>query len=410
MVIKENPKPARLLQEAWSLFQAGELNKAGDLYTGITQLKNPQHLPAIADAWHMLGVIELQRGHHSLAVNHIRKAVQINPHNADFHNNLAVAYRKTGMIEEAKKSLKISRDKKRETQQQQYRNYQDIFLKRRETPYMKYPFHVHMETLALCNASCEFCPYSTLERRGTKMPDSLIDKIIDDLTAIPSDVAFQLSPFKVNEPLLDKRLYKILEKINIRLPHAHLTLTTNASILNEKHLEKLCRVGNIHYLWVSLNEHRPQQYRQVMNLPYEKTINNLNRIHAWKGQGKIPFNIMLARVSTDCQEDIAFRDWVSRQYPLFLSCIVPRGDWLGQVQRKFECQIPDVGCIHWFELSITATGKVAHCCMDGHCRYPIGDVNTTHILDIYNAPSFRKLRESADSRLHAPVCRSCNFL
>ena len=79
---------------------------------------------------------------------------------------------------------------------------------------MKYPAHVHMETMALCNASCSFCPYPSLERKGATMPTALIEKIIDDLTSIPRSVPFQLSPFKVNEPFLDRRLFYVLDLCN----------------------------------------------------------------------------------------------------------------------------------------------------------------------------------------------------
>src|SRR5690348_5429724 len=89
----------------------------------------------------------------------------------------------------------------------------------RQSPYMDYPAHVHLETLSLCPAACYFCPYPTLERKGTVMPDELIAKIISDLKAIPQDLNFQLSPFKVNEPFLDNRLFDILRTVNRELPN-----------------------------------------------------------------------------------------------------------------------------------------------------------------------------------------------
>src|SRR5688572_20298176 len=51
----------------------------------------------------------------------------------------------------------------------------------RTSRHMGYPYLVHLETLASCNAACGFCPYPTLERKGTRMPDDLIEKIIGDL-------------------------------------------------------------------------------------------------------------------------------------------------------------------------------------------------------------------------------------
>jgi hypothetical protein len=40
--------------------------------------------------------------------------------------------------------------------------------------YLDYPALVHLETRAVCNAACNFCPYEKLERKGTVMPDALI--------------------------------------------------------------------------------------------------------------------------------------------------------------------------------------------------------------------------------------------
>ncbi|MGY2880906.1 sulfatase maturation enzyme AslB (radical SAM superfamily) [Thermostichus sp. OS-CIW-33] len=81
-------------------------------------------------------------------------------------------------------------------------DYQRRALAMRESSYIDFPAHVHLETMARCNAACNFCPYSSLERKGAKMDDSLIEKIVNDLKDIPRLHRFQLSPFKVNEPLL----------------------------------------------------------------------------------------------------------------------------------------------------------------------------------------------------------------
>src|SRR5216684_2862184 len=49
---------------------------------------------------------------------------------------------------------------------------------RRDSRYLEYPYQVCFETLSLCNATCEFCPYPSLSRRGSAMSDELIDKIL----------------------------------------------------------------------------------------------------------------------------------------------------------------------------------------------------------------------------------------
>ena len=73
--------------------------------------------------------------------------------------------------------------------------------------------------------------------------------------------------------------------------------------------------------------------------------------------------------------------------------------------------IPDAPCHRWFDMSITATGVVSMCCMDGGAKYPKGDVNAQHVLEIYNQPWLRELRETLISRrqVRSP-CNGCTYL
>jgi hypothetical protein len=274
--------------------------------------------------------------------------------------------------------------------------YQQNVLARRASSQIDFPAHVHLETLAVCNAACNFCPYPTLDRKGVRMDDALIAKVVDDLADIPRLHPFQLSPFKVNEPFLDVRLFDLLALFNERLPNASLTLTTNASPLTEKSLVQLNGVKNLGYLWVSVNDHREVEYEAAMQLPFKRTLERLQMLHAAKAEGRLTTRVVISRVGDGTADDLAFRAWVSQTWPLFESSIFARGQWIGQVTGAGAAP-PDVGCQRWFDISITATGVVAHCCMDGKAEFPIGDVRHEHVLDIYN-------------RLQVKPCRDCGFL
>jgi MoaA/NifB/PqqE/SkfB family radical SAM enzyme len=279
----------------------------------------------------------------------------------------------------------------------------------RASTYLEYPAHVHMETLSLCNAECGFCPYVALDRKGTAMSDELIAKILDDLTAIPRSVPFQISPFKVNEPFLDKRIFDVLEEIHEKLPQAKIALTTNATPLTDDKLARLARLPNIAYLWISFNDHRPEHYERIMALPYGRTIERLNAIHRRKAAGRLHFPVVTSRVGDGTPDDDEFCAWINANYPYFSAAVFQRGAWIGQVDTP-TTPPPNVGCARWFELSITATGVVAHCCMDGKAEHPIGDVTRQHVLDVYNDPKYRALRERTLSRLDVEPCRRCSFL
>lgn len=308
---------------------------------------------------------------------------------------------------EAKNNLQKSRTLLSRQQMQQYtRNLESLH----SSVYMDYPGEIHLETQTLCNASCSFCPYRTLARKNHTMPDNLVTKIINDLTDIPPHIPFQISPFKVNEPFLEPRLFSILAQISTKLKNASISLTTNASVITEKTLDRLERLASLKSLRISFNEITPERYSQAMKLPFENTLSRIRIIHEYKEKGRLPFPIFLSRVGDDSSDDIAFHRWVRENFPAFQVIIFKRGSWLQQIQSENISPIPDIGCARWFELSITSTGEIAHCCMDGAGNWPIGNANKNHVLDIYNSPAFKKLRTETTSRLIVQPCNQCTFL
>src|SRR5262249_47144936 len=122
----------------------------------------------------------------------------------------------------------------------------------RRSPYLDYPQEVHIETLAICNAACTFCPYSTMERQGGRISDELIYKITYALRQIHRKLQFNIAPFKVTDPFLDKRIFAVCSKLNERLQNAQLRLFTNGSPLTDAIIEKSAAIRNVTHLWVSL--------------------------------------------------------------------------------------------------------------------------------------------------------------
>jgi hypothetical protein len=276
--------------------------------------------------------------------------------------------------------------------------------------YLEWPAIVHMETAAVCNAACSFCTYPTLERKGVKMSDALIEKIINDLTAIPKDVVFQLAPYKVSDPFLEVRLFDIIKLANEKLPGASISLITNGSPLTEKKIDQLSAIKNLSYMNISLNYNDEEEYESVMKINFTRTIEKLVLLHAKKKDG-LPFPIRLTRVSDNKTTDMIFIDWVMEKFPLFVPAIIPRNDWIGDIKSDQQTLVPDAPCHRWFDLSITSTGIVAMCCMDGEAKYPKGDVNKQHALDIYNQPHLKRLRETLISRKEAMApCNGCTYL
>lgn len=273
--------------------------------------------------------------------------------------------------------------------------------------YLDWPHEVSIETFSKCNAACTFCTYPIATRIGEKMPDEMLDRIIEELKDHPWP--FMISPFKLNEPLLDKRLIPLCRKINAELPRAVLRIFTNGSALTEKHIKEIATLERVRHLWVSLNDHRPDEYEKVMGLKFERTAANLDALHAAKAMGWFPHEVVLSKVRCDeAGEDEAFWRYCNERWPLFQPFLIKRDGWLGHIDPE-DPEVPDTACGRWFELSITATGVVSHCCMDGLAEYPIGDLRTQSLFEVYNSPAWRRNRLKMWSRKNVHPCSTCTY-
>lgn len=265
--------------------------------------------------------------------------------------------------------------------------------------YLDQPNEVSLETLTLCNAACTFCPYPTSERKGERMSDALIDKLVGEMAGWK--VPFMFSPFKLNEPLLDARTIPLCERINREVPKAGLRLFTNGSALTPEKIERIAGLKQVVHVWISLNSHIPEEYESVMGLSFEKTAKKLDYLHSVD----FPHDVVMSTVGFPNEP---FRRYCFDRWPKFESVAIKRDSWLGYTQ-SYSNDVPDVSCARWFELSITSSGKVALCCMDSEAAFSIGDVSTSTMMEVYNAPLYRERRERMLSRKQVTPCNTCTY-
>lgn len=267
--------------------------------------------------------------------------------------------------------------------------------------YLDQPFEVAIETQALCNARCIFCPYPTIERKGVKMPDALVYRLIDEMATwpLPGIVSF----FKLSEPLLDRRLNAFHQRFNERCPSGHIRIFTNGSPLTAARIDEIAALKNVEHLWVSLNAHEPETYERLMGLEFARTASRLDELHARDG---FPHQVVVSKVGMHGAMD--FRAYVSRRWPKFKCYVIKQDRWISFTDADYPA-IPAAPCSRWFELSITATGSVSMCCMDSENEHAIGDVTESSMLEVYNAPHWRNRRELMLSRKEVAICNGCSY-
>lgn len=272
--------------------------------------------------------------------------------------------------------------------------------------YLDQPREVSLETLTLCNARCNFCPYPALDRKGTKMPTDKIYSLIDEMSVFKRPFFF--SPFKVNEPFLDDRLQDICERFLARCVNGQLRLFTNGTRLTRTNLQWVESLSRVEHLWISLNATDPEEYRTLMGLSFDLTAKRLDEFHRYTFQGW-PHPVVLSRVATDdMARNHQFVMDCRQRWPLFQAVLLKRDGWLGHVTPGSP-YIPSTPCARWCELSILATGRVALCCMDSVGDYPLGDVYRQTLLEIYNIAEFRERRIGTIARRSLTPCNRCTY-
>jgi hypothetical protein len=264
--------------------------------------------------------------------------------------------------------------------------------------YMDQPSEIGLETISLCNAACTFCPYPTLDRKGDKMSGWLLDKVIEEM--MDFKVPFFFSPFKVNEPLLDKRFYDICRTVEAATL-AYLRLFSNGAALTQRRIDEIAQLQRVHHLVISLNSHLPDEYEKLMVMPFERTAKRLDNLH----NQDFPHTVMLSAVG---YPNPPFVDYCNDRWPKFKPLPIPKTSWLGYTDPQADV-VPDLPCGRWFELSIMSSGIVSLCCQDGEGAFPIGDVNKQTLLEVYNSPFYRERREKQLSRLEVDVCKTCTY-
>ena len=232
------------------------------------------------------------------------------------------------------------------------------------------------------------------------MSDETMSRLLDEMSSW--DVPFNLSPFKVNEPLLDKRLLPWLRQVNAYVPMASLRIFTNGTALTDSVMDQLAALERVTHLWISLNSTDPVEYERLMRLPYERTAHNLDRLHA---RDDFPHPVMLSTVGFPNED---FRRSCYARWPNFSSMAIKRTEWLGKIEGQ-STTVPRSPCARWFELSIAATGTVTLCCMDGEGQFPLGNINESTMLAVYNQPHLLERREKLLDRQAVYPCSTCTY-
>ena len=271
---------------------------------------------------------------------------------------------------------------------------------------IEYPRLVAIETTNRCNAKCKFCPNNSLARARRVIDDDLFKKIIEDCKEFPLPA---IEPFLQGEPFVDPKILDRLAYINEQLPNTALRLYSNGAALTPQKSDAL-RELNVDKIYISLNTINKEKYEEIVGLPFERTMENVLALCSSSPKGPVAKTITLriTMVENTTPEEV-------QQFIDLCNKLGVRHMTSGLFNYKGDiCSslpIPDFPCEHIDRLDILSNGQTTLCCMDQEGEYGWGDVINHSVLEIFNSPKARHVRQMhrAGKRCELCPCNQCNL-
>lgn len=348
-----------------------------------------------AEIYALLGNIEINLGRLSIARRYLLEALRLAPESETARENIANL-----------DALEIQT-----TDGEYIHRWLDWRTKHRDFPRM-----IYLETTGRCNAKCNFCPHPRLDRKFDAMSDELFDKIVLEVSQFPADQFVGFAMHAVNEPFMDRKIFDRLSTINKLVPHAQIAINTNMNVMPPRFFERIRGLRGISNWSISFNVANKLEYEESMQIDFERTVSNIRRLLTENHAS--PFvkgPIGLTRVCTGDDRDNQFVDQCKALFDDFVCgmdfepTLLSKANWLGDVSGSPDRYWHSYPCYQWVNFTVHCNGIVPHCCVDARGQFPFGDVSKQSILEIYNSPYWRSLRERVSCRDAIYPCNTCNL-
>ncbi len=227
-----------------------------------------------------------------------------------------------------------------------------------------------IETHNLCNRKCWFCKHGTFNKKESTnwMSWDLITRIVQNL----KDYNFsgRLSWYRINEPLLDRRIFEIVTYSRKELPNSFLSILTNGDLLTPQKLDAL-------------------------------------------------FNAGINSVGVSIYDDISYRKF---QLEAFSRCVLldrrPKKEGSFVESRGGNIKVENVfdkknqNCFRPSTMmNVLANGDVVLCCADFYAEVKVGSLRHQRIETVWAGPLLKKYRKTLEEqgRTTLALCSQCTY-
>jgi len=265
---------------------------------------------------------------------------------------------------------------------------------------------IQIQTVSWCNRSCAFCPSGKFPVEKVFMPVEVYHRIINQLQAL--NYTGRISPYLMNESLLDKRLPGLIAYTREHCPESWIAINTNGDALSERLLDRLFEAG----------------------------LNSLD-VNAYDSPAQHAKHVSLVRRFTAQRGDITFRTGYSN--PFFQGDTIPRSTKLLNCrdmsfwEPRFLAKIatPDLqnrsrnipgarqvaaplplGCPRPSQqMYVNYRGAAVLCCNDWRFEVVMGDTAQATLAEIWMNDKYQRYRHNLQQKNRAmSLCDTCDYM
>jgi molybdenum cofactor biosynthesis enzyme MoaA len=277
------------------------------------------------------------------------------------------------------------------------------------------PDHVQIQTVTGCNASCIFCPNGKTRRKipmGHRMDGDLFRSIVDQCIELGLR---RYSVYLMNEPMLDPELPKRIAYISSRIKKPqYVKVTSHGGLMTERMAKGLLDSG-LHKLKISVQSLIPDIYWNIMRLPLQKTLRNIDRLLELKKRGgyKLPRLeiVMVDSIQTRAEIPKIRQYWQDRNIRLYIEPVENRADQ--QSIRESAISAEKLEAFSWCrrlleQVYILHDGRMVQCCADWEQRSIMGDLSRQRLVDIWFGSRYSDYRRRfASGDIKGMICAGC---
>ena len=291
------------------------------------------------------------------------------------------------------------------------------------------PRRVFIEPTNVCNANCIHCVHDgQMTRKKGYIEIDLVRKVLEEIKDL--NRCAEICLFQHGEPLLHPEIVEIVRLCGTEYDFFTKMNTNGMSLTRE--LSEALITNHLDYIVFSLDAITPETYKRIKRRDaFYKTINNiLDYLEIWgsletgsvRNYFACDVNILeedINRLEIPMVKDLFHKLPVGHVnvYPLhnFTGTVEAVNDGMASNWRLSKenwpcCNTP------WDILGVRWNGDVTSCIYDYDCRYIVGNVYESSLLEIWNGEPMlrfrRALLDKAYERVEAngSLCSTCSIM